>query len=369
MSFTEPELMIIRTHRERKEQYIKALEAEVARLRDAYIIERKQVQQALEQQQMLLQDRHLENYALKEMFKARGITYDAELQNRKQQLMMSQSQNQTTNAGPMLQQHRNFSQLVQQPPSITFQPLTDPGFSNGGSSVMSGHSPNARQSHSPPAAQVLEYGQKPDKQIADMPGIFERDPQLGIDFILAYVSITISQTLLTWCSLEETCRDHGEYLVRRSMNSPNNAEQALFSGHALMASCPPPSHITSTPALSEGLQPTYPHQAPAVPMETLNTLLNLSQVIKSEGFFEGGQVTPIQALQSLRGHQGYRSLTRDDVIGMIDSIRNKVRCYGFGAVMEDFELRDALSSIFATKPEMYDHMHTDVTSQVEDMYS
>lgn len=104
-------------------------------------------------------------------------------------------------------------------------------------------------------------------------------------------------------------------------------------------------------------------------MQALNTLLNLSEKIKSEGYVEGGQVTPIMALQSLRGHHSYNSLTRDDVVGMIDSIRNKVRCYGFGAVMEDFELRDALAAIFATKPEAYENFRNDMTDEIEDMYS
>lgn len=75
------------------------------------------------------------------------------------------------------------------------------------------------------------------------------------------------------------------------------------------------------------------------------------------------------ALQSLKGHRNYATLTREDVLGMIDSIRSKVRCYGFGAVMEDFELRDALSSIFATKPETYDQLGTDYTTEIDEMYS
>lgn len=174
---------------------------------------------------------------------------------------------------------------------------------------------------------------------------------------------------LTTGRLEETCRDHGEYLVRRSLNSPSDPDQAVFSGHALMVSCPPTSHLEKTPPQKGGLQPTYPHQPPQVSMQALNTLLNLSKVIKSEGYVEGHQVTPIMALQSLRGHHNYQSLTRDDIIGMIDTIRNKVRCYGFGAVMEDFELRDALAAIFATKPEAYENFGNDITEEIDEMYS
>lgn len=53
---------------------------------------------------------------------------------------------------------------------------------------------------------------------------------------------------------------------------------------------------------------------------------------------------------------------------MVESVRGNVRCYGFGAVMEDFELRDALSGIFATKPEMYEAFD-DYTGDIDDMYS
>lgn len=102
----------------------------------------------------------------------------------------------------------------------------------------------------------------------------------------------------------------------------------------------------------------------------MNTLLDLSQVIKLEGYVEGGQVTPIMALQSLRGSPIYQSLTRDDVVGMIEAVRNKVRCYGFGAVMEDFELRDALATISATKPEAYENFgNSNLTDEIDEMYS
>lgn len=104
-------------------------------------------------------------------------------------------------------------------------------------------------------------------------------------------------------------------------------------------------------------------------MQALNTLLNLSNVIKMEGYVEGGQVTPIMALQCLRGHHNYHSLTREDIVGMIETIRNKVRCYGFGAVMEDFELRDALAALFATKPEAYENLGNNITNEIDIMYS
>jgi hypothetical protein len=149
-------------------------------------------------------------------------------------------------------------------------------------------------------------------------------------------------------------------LVRRSAASPDDEDSALFSGHALMASCPPPSHIESVPSTTGGLEPTYEHKVPDYKdIQTLNNLLNLSQVIRDTHQIDGGQVTPVMALQCLRGHRNYGTLTKTDVLRMIDSIKGNVRCYGFGAVMEDFELRDALSSIFAQKPETYEGFDDD----------
>ena len=157
--------------------------------------------------------------------------------------------------------------------------------------------------------------------------------------------------------------------MRRSMESPNTEEEALFSGHALMASCPPPSHIERVPAQKGGLEPTYEHKVPdAESVQILSNLLNLSHSLTGSAI-PSGQVTPIMALQSLKGHRNYSTLTREDVVGMIEAIRGKVRCYGFGAVMEDFELRDALSGIFATKPETYAQLGTDYTAEIDEMYS
>jgi hypothetical protein len=90
-----------------------------------------------------------------------------------------------------------------------------------------------------------------------------------------------------------------------------------------------------------------------MPAETLNILLNLSQQIAGEGHMEGGQVTPIMALQQLKAHPQYLSLTAEDVMAMTEVVKKKVRCYGFGAVMEDFELRDALQAIFTSKYDYY----------------
>lgn len=152
--------------------------------------------------------------------------------------------------------------------------------------------------------------------------------------------------------LESPCREHTDYLCRRSVVEADD-EDMPFSGHALMATCPPPSYIDTTTHESP-----YPHKTYDIPLANLGTLLNLSRQLVTDG-----QITPIMALQCLKHHDLYRRLTRDDVKAIIDTLNNKVRCYGFGAVVEDFELADCLSSVLGTKVESL------ASSQDELMYS
>jgi hypothetical protein len=170
-------------------------------------------------------------------------------------------------------------------------------------------------------------------------GIFENDPQLQIDFILTYVCHTgfMIQTNPS-TRLESPCREHTDYLCRRSVTESED-EDMPFSGHALMATCPPPSYIANTTS-----EQVYPHKTYDLPHANLSTLLNLSRQLVTEG-----QVTPIMALQALKSHEMYPRLTRDDVKLIMDTLENKVRCYGFGAVLEDFELMDCFSSVSGSK--------------------
>lgn len=105
-----------------------------------------------------------------------------------------------------------------------------------------------------------------------------------------------------------------------------------------MACAPPPSHLL-TPEDNQ-----YPHQTYELPHANLTTLLNLSRQLVTES-----QITPIMALQSLKNHEMYPSLSREDVLRMMEDLVAKVRCYGFGAVVEDFEFMDSLSSVLGTK--------------------
>ena len=137
-----------------------------------------------------------------------------------------------------------------------------------------------------------------------------------------------------------------------------------------MASVPPVRHVKEVAAQQGGLVPTHPHRmADTETLQILHNLLRTSSQAKNAMNLMGGQVTPVMAMQCLRNHRNYQSLTEDDVRRMIDSVKGNVRCYGFGAVMEDFELRDALDGVFATKPEAYESMGNDYSDDIDNMYS
>lgn len=182
-----------RTHRERKEQYIKALEAEIARLREAFVAESATVQNHLRHSEILLREQQQETMLLREILNSRGIAFEVELQQRKNSLGLGGPQN-NRGISPSYAVPRTTPFFTTLPPSTSQAGMSEihhPGYANGANSVISGHSPGSQNnpspqthhSHSPPEHQ--ETGGYRDKSVTDMPGVFEKEPQLGIDFILA----------------------------------------------------------------------------------------------------------------------------------------------------------------------------------------
>lgn len=151
-------------------------------------------------------------------------------------------------------------------------------------------------------------------------------------------------------------------------------------GHALMASCPPEPFSELSPDIPFGQQlqaqngsgggHTHPHNhAPAehpgpnpspgtgaVPAAaggtwTLNkgdltTLLDLSKRLNLDG-----EITPVMAWGMVLAHPRLAELRPEDFARLAEELGGKVRCYGFGAVMEEFEVRDALENVFSMRPD------------------
>ena len=125
--------------------------------------------------------------------------------------------------------------------------------------------------------------------------------------------------------------DHMQYLMVRSFNvdaqlthhpmePADDADHEHMSGHALMATAPPRSHILNTPVEK------YPHQMPTdVDVPTLSKLLDLSNRLPFDHYSE---VTPIMAWTTILRSARFNELTTDDFMVVTKQLCTKVRCYG-----------------------------------------
>lgn len=164
--------------------------------------------------------------------------------------------------------------------------------------------------------------------------------------------------------------DHMQYLMVRShnqegqtihhpMENSDDSEHEHMSGHALMQTAPPYSHLKQKPA------EIYPHQMPVgIDNGTLTKLMQLSSRLPLD---REGEITPVMAWSMIFGHERVAQLEARDIELVKRNLAAKVRCYGyvhsaascgvqlsddfssFGAVLEEFEVHDALDTLFAEK--------------------
>ncbi|KAF1840022.1 uncharacterized protein K460DRAFT_381517 [Cucurbitaria berberidis CBS 394.84] len=263
-----------RTHRERKELYIKALEQEVIRLKDTFATTSRERDAFAE-----------ENRRLKELLMAHGISFEL--------------------ASPTNGMGRIGSSSY--------------GSSSGSASYGPG---SASTGYTSPPQSLQHRGSSSHDVQSQQPLTMQQNPldydQIGIDFVL---------------TLERPCMDHMQYLMVRA----HDADETI-SGHALMATAPPDAHIANCP------QEHYPHQMPDVKMPDLMKLLDLSNRLPLDG-----EITPIMAWAKILKDEKFRELSKEDLGLIKGELLAKVRCYGFGAVLEEFEVSDALMTVLAGK--------------------
>ena len=148
----------------------------------------------IQQQKAIIENQQRENLALRDVLSSRGIPFENELENRKA-LMTLKTKREENSMTPS-----SISTLS--PPSVGNRSAGYGAAVRAPSSAASGYSPQAYLSsapistagHSPGTTHYASSPQGPDIQefaikqeegvVPDMPGIFEREPQLGIDFIL-----------------------------------------------------------------------------------------------------------------------------------------------------------------------------------------
>ncbi|KAF7196502.1 AP-1-like transcription factor [Pseudocercospora fuligena] len=291
-----------RTHRERKEMYIKALEQEVLRLKEMFAQSERERNAFAE-----------ENRRLKELLMQHGISYDFAASPIK--FTRENSGYGASSSGSISGSYRGASE------STGFSPPPPP--------TMTGQMPMAQGMRNMQAGTVRGMGQLPSNRL-------DYD-SIGIDFVL---------------TLERPCMDHMQYLMVRSYNpdgkefnhpmeNPDDTEHEHMSGHALMATAAPYSHVMHKPTEK------YPHQMPAdLDNPTLIKLLDLSNRLPLD---HQGEITPVMAWKLIYLNERVRDLSKFDFERMKTNLATKVRCYGFGAVLEEFEVCDALNGILAEK--------------------
>ncbi|KAH8675664.1 hypothetical protein BX600DRAFT_453236 [Xylariales sp. PMI_506] len=287
-----------RTHRERKELYIKALEDEVLRLKEVFANVSQDKEKLAE-----------ENRQLKTMLTQHGLSptptgaLDDQMSN--QSLGGYASSNSVSGSyvtGP--------STAYTSPP-----PLSNPSQIMGSQQLQHHHQHSQSINQPQPLQNRVDYD------------------QAGIDFVL---------------TLEKPCMDHLPWLVDRAAETDGGP-----CGHALMASCPPEPFANLTNEIPFGFKYAQPVENQSgnrtweLSKGDLTTLLDLSKKLDLDG-----EITPVMAWGMIKGHPRLAELREEDFKKLMDELQGKVRCYGFGAVMEEFELRDALNAVFSTKPEL-----------------
>lgn len=127
--------------------------------------------------------------------------------------------------------------------------------------------------------------------------------------------------------------EHMQFLMERSEGGEDPC------GHALMASCPPNIHVAVQPVpeipYGHGMQ-AMPQGAPEnqktwdLKKGDLALLLDLSTRLNLEG-----EITPVMAWGMVLTHPGLYQLGVMQIEQIRDELLCKIRCYGFGAVLEE----------------------------------
>ncbi|KAH9909325.1 BZIP-type transcription factor [Xylariomycetidae sp. FL2044] len=297
-----------RTHRERKELYIKALEDEVLRLKEVFTNVSQDKDKLAE-----------ENKQLKSLLHQNGISpasaggMDDMISN--PSLGYASSGSVSGGYGP------GSNRTAYTPPMTSIS--SAPSLSNASSHMLGG-------GHQQSRSLSQQQQQQPPQSRVDY-------DQAGIDFVL---------------TLEKPCMDHLPWLLERASETGGEA-----CGHALMASCPPepfPELNNEIPfGYAHGTQHQHQHHnqhhhhndnsnnnrmmmdAAGPPMGgghrtwelskgDLATLLDLSKKLDLDG-----EITPVMAWGMILGHPRLTELRREDFEKLIDDLKGKVRCYGY----------------------------------------
>jgi hypothetical protein len=147
--------------------------------------------------------------------------------------------------------------------------------------------------------------------------------QLGIDFVLGF---------------EKPCLRH---MGAHSAERPDE-----LYGHALMASCYPGIYPESTDDMpfDSASNSTSGQEEWTLSKSSFASLLHHSERRNLDGEF-----TPVMVWHMVLEHPRFSEFTLEDFERLRQDLGGKVRCYGFGAMFEEFEVRDIIDSFMWSK--------------------
>jgi len=120
------------------------------------------------------------------------------------------------------------------------------------------------------------------------------------------------------------------------------SDETWCSGHALMVTCPPRDFCAK-----HGMELLFEPEKMMgdFPKPDLARMLQLSKKLAKMG----EQVTPVMAWAWIMGHPRCNELGKDELDKIREDLRPRVVCYGFGAVLEDYEVKDAMKKVLEEK--------------------
>lgn len=276
-----------RSHKERKEQYVRALEQEVLQLKNDVSLLSGGYESIESENRQLKSNMNIfsskakaveeENRQLRALLERCGVTCPVS-EAQEDQMIMPGPVPQTMDESPIQDATANTSSFSKQPGT---ESMPDTAPQNG-----------------------IDYD------------------QLGIDFVLSF---------------ENACLRH--------MRVDHQGDELY--GHALMASCNPgvyPEMGADIPFGSSGSKSTAEQDALNLSKSGFENLLHHSQRLNLDG-----EVTPVMVWQMLVEHPQYLEFTTEDFERIRQDLAGKVRCYGFGAVFEEFEVRDIIDNFVLSK--------------------
>jgi hypothetical protein len=177
---------------------------------------------------------------------------------------------------------------------------------------------------------ISEMIMSPPSAQASSQSLSWHETESGIDYDQAGIYFVLR--------LERPCLDHMR----------DEPESHLY-GHALMASCAPGLHPQPNSEMTSGYHSDIAlgKQSYSLSKPGLANLLERSWRLNLDG-----EVTPVMAWDMILNHPRFLELRPEDFRNITEDLGGKVKCYGFGAIFEEFEVRDAIENILSTKPRL-----------------